>query len=431
MKRSLILLVFVLPFIGCTSHKDYKLEQVIIASRHNVRAPLQSNINKMNQAVADSTIWLDWPNRKGELTPKGAAAERIFGQYYKGWLEEKQFIDSIQNQEAIYFAASPRQRTVESAKQFANGLGITVSVVNEGLTSGEDRRFLPLFNDNLEGFDTLKFQIEAKKEMLEILAQKQEKLSKAYELLESIVGYNESPRAKESKISHLSPADTCIRFRFYEKNGDSKNIKEPTAYGDLKAANRISDAMILQFYEGTDEDFKAIGLTEKDIDKWRLLAEIKDCYSDILFTEPIVSVNVSHGFLDLLYSQINAGKKLVFLCTHDTTLAALFVALQLEHFDIPAQNSIESVTPVGVKFVIEKYSCGKETFAKLRLLYQTSDQIRYLQPLDNNNPPAIIDLSFKGLTPNADGYYRWEDFEQRIKETLDAFSKTAKGERPF
>ena len=60
-----------------------------------------------------------------------------------------------------------------------------------------------------------------------------------------------------------------------------------------------------------------------------------------------------------------------------------------------------------------------------------SDQIRNQTILDLDTPPACFDLSFKGLTPNADGYYRWEEFEQRIKETLDAFSKTAKGERPF
>ena len=416
MKRLLFSLFSILTIIGCSSNKEYKLEQVIIASRHNVRAPLQSNINKMNALVKDTTIWIDWPNRKGELTPRGAAAEQQFGEYFKEWMQKESFYGSIQRPEDVYFAASPRQRTVESAKEFAKGLGITVSVVNDGLTSGEDRDFLPLLNDGLDGFDTLAFQIEAKKEMLEILASKQAKLSEAYGLLEDLIA-NRS----------LSPADTCIRFRFYEKNGTT--IKEPTAYGDLKAANRISDALILQFYEGSDTDFTTLGITEKEIEKWRLLAEIKDCYSDILFTEHIVAVNVSHGFLNNLYEQMKTGKKLVFLCTHDTTLAALFVALQLEPYDIPAEQSIESVTPVGVKFVIEKYSCGKQSYAKLRLLYQTSDQIRHLQSSDNT--PVIIELSLKGLKKNTDGYYDWAGIEQHIENTLEAFYKTAKGEKPF
>ncbi len=416
MKRLLFSFISILTIFGCSSNKEYKLEQVIIASRHNVRAPLQSNINKMNALVRDTTIWMDWPNRKGELTPRGAAAEQKFGEYFKEWMQKESFYSNIQKPEDVYFAASPRQRTVESAKEFAKGLGITVSVVNDGLTSGEDRNFLPLLNDDLDGFDTLAFQKEAKKEMLEILTGKQAKLSEAYKLLEELIANK-----------HLSPADTCIRFRFYEKNGTA--IKEPTAYRDLKAANRISDALILQFYEGTDDDFTTLGITEKEIEKWRLLAEIKDCYSDILFTEPIVAVNVSHGFLNNMYEQVKTGKKLIFLSTHDTTLAALFVALQLEPYDIPAQQSIESVTPVGVKFVIEKYSCGNKSFAKLRLLYQTSDQIRSLQASDNT--PAIIDISIKCLEKNSDGYYDWAVIEKHIENTLDAFAKTAKGEKPF
>lgn len=53
-----------------------------------------------------------------------------------------------------------------------------------------------------------------------------------------------------------------------------------------------------------------------------------------------------------------------------------------------------------------------------------------MAPLSPDNPPAIIELSLKGLT-KADGYYRWKDLENRIQETLAAFAKTAKGEKPF
>lgn len=411
---------------SCTSHREYKLEQVIIANRHNVRAPLQKNIDSMNQSVGNSSIWIEWPNRNGELTPRGGVLEKSFGEYFKQYFQDNNFTDCIQSPDNVYFAASPRQRTVKSAELFAEGLGLTVEVVNSGRTEGEDRCFLPLLNDSLAGFDTLKFQKEAKREMLEVLASKKEKLTEAYLLLEDLVDYSCSERAKEGKRPHLSPTDTCIRFLFYKNN----KKEEPAAYGDLKAANCLSDALILQFYEGSNEDFTPLGLTENDTDKWRLLAEIKDCYSDILFSAPIVAVNVSHGFLDNMYKLMCSGKRLVVLCTHDTTFAALFVALQLEPFGIPAQNSIESVTPVGVNFVIEKYDCEGEKFAKLKLVYQTSDQIRNMAPLSPDNPPAIIELSLKGLT-KADGYYRWKDLENRIQETLAAFAKTAKGEKPF
>ena len=69
--------------------------------------------------------------------------------------------------------------------------------------------------------------------------------------------------------------------------------QEPGMKGSLKNANSASDAFILQFYEEPDALKAAFGhkLTTED---WTKIAKVKDVYGDVLFTAPIVAVNVAH-----------------------------------------------------------------------------------------------------------------------------------------
>ena len=350
------------------------------------------------------------------------------GQYFKlYYAQEGLFPVNNDSTDGIYFAASSRQRTIATACSFAAGFLplATVEIDYMHPEGSADSAFLPLLNDVAPDFNTDAFQSEAQKEIAEIIKENAGDLKSAYTLLENVVGYENSLVGAQNQ--HLD-TQVGVAINFRRPSGERN---EPSIIGDLKLADIASDAIILQYLE--EPDLLKAGFGHNlSLAEWRTLSSIKDIYGKILFTAPIVAVNVSHDILERIYREMNVpGRKFSFLCMHDTSIQALLTALQAEPYILPEETTIEAITPIGFKFIIEKYDLDGEKFARLSLVYQTSDQIRNQTILDLDTPPACFDLSFKGLTPNADGYYRWEDFEQRIKETLDAFSKTAKGERPF
>ena len=89
-------------------------------------------------------------------------------------------------------------------------------------------------------------------------------------------------------------------------------------------------------------------------------------------------------------------------------------------------QSIERNTPIGAKFVIEKWH-GRDgqDYASLTLVYQSSEQLRNRTMLSLDTPPMIFPLTLKGLTKNADGLYRFRDVQQRFQTLLEAYDQLA------
>ena len=75
--------------------------------------------------------------------------------------------------------------------------------------------------------------------------------------------------------------------------------KEPAMRGSLKLATSASDALVLQYYEEADPVKAGFGhkLSRKN---WEQVSRIKDVYGDVLFTAPVVAVNVAHPLLKVM-----------------------------------------------------------------------------------------------------------------------------------
>lgn len=209
---------------------------------------------------------------------------------------------------------------------------------------------------------------------------------------------------------------------------------EPTMKGGLKDANMASDAFILQYYELEDPVAAAFG-RQLSFDEWKMLASIKDTYGDYLFTRaPIVSVNVSHCMLLRLQSEMSAeGHKFAFFCTHDSMIAALLAALRVKRYELP--NTIETQTPIGVKLLFEQWketcSDNPQRYVRIRFLYQSSDQIRKMTPMDLCHPPMSYELSFRGIEKASNGMYKYEDFMDHLQKSIQAYDSTAQGLNPW
>lgn len=431
MKKHIIFLPLLL-FL-CSSifaQKELVLEKVTVVSRHNVRAPLEKYLNTLDEMTGDGYQWMRWSVPGGNLTLRGGALEMLFGEYFRLWLQNENFLVCPKNED-FYFGASPKQRTIATTRAFAAGMlpfmdvSVEYKVDSTGKLAGSDPDYLPVFNylSASDGkFDTVSFKKEAKRELGKLK-------SPSYDFLEEILGFENSYYVRKNNTAHINDC-VCVDINFIKKG----KPQEPTMMGGLKEANMASDAFILQYYETENDSMAAFG-RQLSFQEWKELASIKDYYGEVLFTKaPIISVNVSHCMLKRIQSEMSPdGHKFAFFCTHDTMIAALLAALRVEPYEL--NNTIETQTPIGVKLLFEQWkevcSDNPKRYVRVRLVYQSSEQIRGMKPMDFCNPPMSHELSFNGIEKASNGMYKYEDFMKHLQSSIEAYDLTAKGKYPW
>lgn len=67
-----------------TTPEGYQLQQVLMMSRHNLRAPLANNGSVLEQSTPNQ--WPEWDVPGGQLTTKGGVLEIYMGHYMREWL---------------------------------------------------------------------------------------------------------------------------------------------------------------------------------------------------------------------------------------------------------------------------------------------------------------------------------------------------------
>ena len=418
--NSLLLLLLLVPSLLMAQlqrsqafHNKYQLKEVVVLSRHNIRSPLSTNGSALSKMTPHE--WTKWSAAASELTLKGGVLETEMGEFFRKWtVQEGLFKENeVPTLEDVNVYANSMQRCIATAQYFA---GAFMPVANLRV----NHRYLPskmdpIFNPRLtKAGDS--FKVEALKEINDMggkdgLKGINEKLKGSYKIIEKVLDMKQSPYYKSGELKDFVDNDTKI---ILEKG------KEPGMGGSLKNANSASDAFILQYYEEPDGLKAAFGhkITRED---WTEIARIKDVYGDVLFTAPVVAVNVAHPLLQYLFDELNSdGRKFTFLCGHDSNIASVDAALGVAKYSLP--HSIEKVTPIGGKLVFEKW-IDKEghEYVAINMVYQSTDQLINNSLLDLQNPPQVFSLSLKGLTRNADGLYTFDDVNNRFEKAINAY----------
>lgn len=426
-------ITLLLLFLGNTIFaQELTLEKVTVVSRHGVRAPLDTYLNTLDDMTGDGYHWVRWSVPGSHLTLRGGALETLFGEYFRLWLDEEHFFDGL-GEEDIYFGASSKQRTIATARAFSAGLfplmtlPIDYKVKADSTIGYLDPDYLPLLNNTSAAdgyFDTNAFKQEAYRELGELKAP-------SYSFLEKILRMKHSQYAKNKGMELFNDS---VGVRLYFFNSETGDRLEPTMKGGLKDANMASDAFVLQYYEMENAKDAAFG-RRLSFNDWKKLASVKDYYGHILFSKaPIIAVNISHCMLKRVQSELLAGgHKFAFFCTHDSMIESLLAALRVEEYELP--NTIESKTPIGVKLVFEQWiesnGPNPKKYIRIRLLYQSTEQIRGMKAMDAANPPVSFELSFLGIEKASNGMYYYEDFMSHMQKSLEAYNATARGQRPW
>lgn len=417
---SLLLLMFVCPsFVWAQTKRSpefkekYTLKEVVILSRHNIRSPLSDNGSALGKLTPHR--WTNWSAASSELTLRGGVLETMMGQFFRKWLvSEGLFTENyVPNADEVNFYANSMQRTIATAQYFSSGFMpvANVAVRHRYAPSKMDPVFFPRLTKVSEAFcsDAMN-QIAAmggKKGIRGI----NEELEDSYRIIADVLDLKDSPACKSGETCAFDDYDTQIIL---------KKGEEPAMKGSLKLANSASDAFILQYYEEADAQKAAFG-HDISISDWEKIARIKDVYGDVLFTAPVVAYNVAHPLLVYMNDELNSdARKFTFLCGHDSNIASVNAALEVEDYELP--SSIEKKTPIGSKLVFEKWidKSGNE-FVAINLVYQTTEQLRNIEMLDLDHSPMVYQLQLKGLKLNADGLYSFEDVNGRFEKAIAAY----------
>lgn len=386
---------------------DMQLQQVLMLSRHNLRAPLADNGSVLEQSTKKS--WPQWDVPGGQLTTKGGVLEVYMGNYTRQWLAQQGLVKngSCPDTNNVFVYANSLQRTVATAQFFINGAfpGCDVAVTHQDEMGSMDPIFNPVITDGSDAFN---------KKALAAMAAANEKLSvkPAFQRLEKIVDYKASPACNNKKQCDLSSGQNTF---------SAENGKEPNVSGPLKVGNSLMDAFTLQYYEGFPLDQVAWGQI-KTPEQWKELSAIKNGYQDALFTSPDISREVAAPLVDYIRSQLvdqdkaNAPK-ITLMVGHDSNIASLLSALQVKPYELP--DTFEK-TPIGGQVVFERWHDAKndKDLLKVEYVYQTADQLRNADVLSLKNPPKRVTLQLAGCETDANGYCNWDQFSQALNAAL-------------
>ena len=396
---------------------DYRLEQVVVLSRHNIRAPLSTNGSALAKATPNQ--WIAWTAEPSELTLRGGALETMMGQYFRRWFEAEGLAPHNWHpaQGQVRFYANAKQRTIATAQYFSSGMLPTANADIE--THVEFDTMDPVFTPQIT-FLTDSYNDAALAQIAQMggdegMAGVAASLKDSYALLTDVTDYTNSEGYKSGELTDLKTTDTGVVL---ELN------KEPAMTGSLKTATSLADALVLQYYEASNDKRAAFG-HDLTLDQWESISAIKDLYGDVLFTAPLVATNVAHPLLAEIGSELDAdGRIFTFLCGHDSNIGSVLAALQAENYELP--NTIEKKTPIGSKLVFEKWTNGNgEQFGRVRLMYQSTEQLKNLTLLTGSTAPEAMEVTLAGLNKNADGLYDYGDLRERVKEATDAYDALA------
>lgn len=356
------------------------LDQVVLLSRHTLRAPL---VSSGTLAEATPHAWTKWDVAAGELTTKGGVLEVYMGRYLGQWLRTQQLLPAGGCPQASDFhaLANSLQRTQATAQFFIAGAfpGCQVTVEQRRPLGTMDPLFEPVIHRDDAGFQRRALRAMQK-------AESKARLGPDLQVVEGVVEHAASPACTGRSHCTLRAGDSQLR---------AEAGREPGASGSLALANGMVDALLMEDYQNAMGTAAGWGRLHDDT-QWQALARVRNAYQDILFGTPEVARDVAAPLL----SHIGAAfadpqsPKVSLLVGHDSNIGAVLAAMGVSDYTLPGQ--LEK-TPIGGLLQFERWR-GQSGEARYRLgyVYPTRTQLRDAVPLSDARPPGRVELALPG-----------------------------------
>lgn len=393
--------------------ENYKLVKSLILSRHNIRSPL-SNAGSLLSEITPYQ-WFNWSSDPGELSTRGGLLEANMGQFFRKYYAKKDFFDEnyIPDEGEIRIFSNSLQRTISTASFFSQGLFPVANIKTEYIEPYNS--VIPMFCPTLKNLD-----ITTKNTILDEIYSLGgddgllgigKSLEHSFRLLENLIDFKDSDYAKEHNITQIPTDDFTVSIN----EGEEVKIG-----GGIKIANSIVGALKLQIYEEKDIN-KALFNHKLSEDEIKCITLIGDTYLRMNCGTYTLATNLMHDLIYEIKNEFeNLDRKFTFLCGHDSNIMSLASALEIKTYNLPSSISVE--TPIGGKLVFEKY-IGKDNieYIKPYMVYNTTYQLRSLEIASIENPAMFYELEFNNMNKNNDGYYKYDDFMNRIEKAYNHY----------
>lgn len=409
-----------MPVMAAESHLE--LQQVLIFSRHSIRAPLANYNNALGNATTHS--WPTWSTEGGLLTPKGGQVEEHVGQYYRLWLAKNNLVPAkgCPQPQSVFAYANSLPRTIDTAKHFLIGAfpGCELPVVNRVEVGKMD----PVFNPIVTATVDEKFNqgaIDATNTLageggLDGLNQR---LKPNYALIEKVMDFKNAKTCKEDKICDLTAQPSKLVLA---------QGKEPGISGPLGLGTGVSDAFMLQYYEGLPMKDVAWGQISTP-EQWKQVEEFKNADQKALFSSREVGVNTAAPTLNFISGVLDPSlaktadqqaaqkARVTLMVGHDSNIAAFVSALKIKDFTLPGQYER---TPIAGAVVFQRWHDKKadRDLMKIEYVYPTAVQIRNNSTYSLKNPMMRTVLEMEGCAIDNQGFCSAETFNKLLQERL-------------
>ena len=394
---------------------QYTLEQVVILSRHNLRAPLATNGSVPGDLTPHE--WIKWSAGSSELTLKGGIEETSMGQYFRKWLEAEGLIPEnyVPEAEEVRFNARDKQRCRATARYFAAGMLplADIEVEHPGDEKGTADFMEPVLHFYSDAYAEAATEQVAAQGGEAGFAGIAEKTQHVVKLIMDVVDMQESESFKEGKYGDLLAKD----YGYVMEDG-----KEPNISGAIKYIYQVCDALLLQYYEEPDTVKAAFG-HELSYSDWAEVGGFMTTCLEMKHGAKLVASNITHPLLQELEGELkNEKRKFSFFCAHDCTVLGTLSALGAKLEALP--GSIETKTPIGVKLMFERLRDQEgQAWYRVSMVYRSTAQIRSGEMLTLDNPPMQYMLTFEGVATNDDGLIAEADLLNLFDGAINALDE--------
>ena len=346
-------------------HARYHLDKVVMVGRHHVRSGV---ISKTERRITPHQ-WHQWTVGDGNLTERGAMLEQQMGAFYRLWtMQEGLYGEApapVVSQTRLYANSMPR--TVETARSFAAGFSPDHAMEADYDKSVKFGSMSPVFND-VSTKVTPKILAKANAEVEDGCAP---------DGFAAAVARLEEDAAVMARVLDLqnSPAcqlhDTCSFLFTNPQIFLRQKIMPRITAGLIYLAQMASGNLILQYYDMPESRGSIFGhpVTLSDLCS---IGRVKDSWCFLSMGFPTIGRDVAHNLLIRLKNEMeDPTVRLSYLVGHDSNMAALAGALELEKYVL--ENTPEEKTPLGGKMTFEVWKDADDNaFVALNYVYQIS-----------------------------------------------------------
>ncbi|SLM61195.1 MULTISPECIES: histidine-type phosphatase [Dickeya] len=380
------LLLSALPLFNTQAQTttDWQLEKVVEISRHGVRPPTEGNMKTIQAGTGRA--WPEWLTRYGELTGHGYAAAVKKGQYEGNYLRQHGLLTQGCPQPGELFVwASPLQRTRETAMALMDGVFPGCGVAIQGPAS-EDHD--TLFHAEDAGVTLDQAQVKAALDHAmqgQSAGQIQTRLQPVIDKLKQAVclpntacpAFDTEWAIKESKKGNLSlhgPETLANMAETIRLAYSNNNPLSQVAFGHARSAAEVGTLLTLATAQ-------------------------YDFTNDLPYVARRGASTLMHQIALALTPEQRPDAppeaKWLLYVAHDTNIAKLRTLLGFtwQQGDYPRGN----IPPAG-SLIFERWRNPQsgERFLRIYFQAQSLDQIRNLDPLDNQHPPLRSEFSVAG-----------------------------------